>query len=76
MAACDVCVSLPTPLQKKSYLVSLVNDKGESLDIIVQTVCTHGMQEWVDSKVFPISNPKVKSIDPYGASHVPIVVNL
>lgn len=74
--ACDGCVSLPTPSRKKSYLVSLGNDKGESLDIVVQTVCTHDMQEWVDSKVFPISNPRVKNIDPYFAAHVPIVVNL
>jgi hypothetical protein len=67
---------MSNPPQKKSYLVRLANDKGESHDIIVQTCCVHDMQEWVDSKIFPIDNPKVIGIDAEAAAHVPMIVNL
>lgn len=76
--ACMECSGLPEPSQKKSYLVHLANDKGESHDIIVQTSCTHDMQEWVDGMVFPdgIENPRVIFIDAEAAAHVPIVAHL
>jgi hypothetical protein len=73
---CNGCTGMPHPPQKKSYLVHLANDKGESHAIIVQTSCIHDMQQWVDSKVFPIDNPKVIYIDAQAAAHVPIVANL
>lgn len=71
--ACEVCWT--TPPKMHSYLVHLSNDQGESHDIIVQTPCTHNMQEWVDEHAvaFPIANPKVIHIDAETASHVPIV---
>lgn len=74
--ACDKCWASPEAPAKKSYLVHLANDRGESHDIIVQTSCIHDMQEWVDSKTFPIDNPKVIHIDAEAAAHVPIVANL
>lgn len=71
--ACDDCWALPTPPPKKSYLVHLANEKGETHKIIVQTVCTHDMQQWVDTQTFPIENPKVIFIDEKAAAHIPIV---
>lgn len=71
--ACSQCWALSEPPPKKSYLVHLSNDKGESHKIIVQTICTHDMQEWVDSQIFPIANPKVIYIDDQSAAHIPIV---
>lgn len=74
--SCVNCMGLPDPPQKKSYLVHLANERGESHDIIVQTTCIHDMQEWVDSRVFPIDHPQVIHIDAEAAAHVPIVANL
>lgn len=74
--ACNGCAGMPNPPQKKSYLVHLANAKGESHDIIVQTSCLHDLQEWVDSKIFPIDNPRVIGIDAQAAAHVPIVAHL
>ncbi|MBZ4581106.1 hypothetical protein [Mycobacterium avium] len=54
-----------------SYLVHLANDLGQGHDIIVQTCCPHGMQEWVDTRSWPISNPKVIGIDAKAAAHIP-----
>lgn len=71
--ACDNCWALAVPPQKKSYLVHLANEKGETHKIIVQTVCTHDMQEWVDSQLFPIEGPRVIFIDDQAARHIPIV---
>lgn len=73
---CNRCTGLTDPPRKKSYLVHLANNKGESHDIIVQTSCPHDMQEWVNSKTFPIDAPQVIGIDAEAAAHVPIVANL
>lgn len=57
-----------------SYLVTLSNDEGEIEKIIVQTTCTHGMQEFVDSLPnLKIKNPVVIDIDAQAAKHVPII---
>lgn len=57
-----------------SYLVTLSNDEGEIQKIIVQTACTHGMQEFVDSLTdLKIKNPVVIDIDDRAARHIPII---
>ena len=74
---CDICWQIPQSPKKHSYLVQLSNDAGEALDIVVQTPCTHDMQEWVTEQArlgrLPIRDPKVINIDAKAAAHIPIV---
>ncbi len=55
----------------RSYLVTLSNDAGEIQKIIVQTTCTHDMQEFVDTiGDLEIRNPVV--IDIELVNHIPV----
>lgn len=72
--ACDNCWATPQS-KKHSYLVQMSNEAGELFVCVVQTECTHDLQEWVDANAdqFPIKNPRVISVDPKAASHIPLV---
>lgn len=67
------CNCWMTPQPRRSYLVQLSNDAGEKLDIVVQSRCSHLMQEFVDGLDLPIKDPRVINIDDKTARHVPIL---
>jgi hypothetical protein len=71
--ACNDSVCWMTPQPKRSYLVQLSNDLGEKMDIVVQSPCSHGMQEFVDGLRLSIRNPRVINIDTQKAAHIPIL---
>lgn len=62
-----------------SYLVTMVDRMtGEHQRVIVQSDCSHGMQEYIDrlvvagSRDIRLSSPVVIDIDERAARHIPI----
>lgn len=62
-----------------SYLVTMVDRMtGRHQRVIVQSDCSHGMQEYIDQLVvagscdIKLSNPVVIDIDERAARHIPI----
>lgn len=85
MACCPVCVM---PRSKHSYLIDLVDDEtGQWGQCVVQSVCSHGMQEWMNTlaseaklyvvgtegEKFLMLHPRVIHVDTEKAAHLPIV---
>lgn len=62
-----------------SYLVTMVDRvTGEHQRVIVQSGCSHGMQEYIDQQVaqgsldIRLAHPVVIDIDDRAARHVPV----
>jgi hypothetical protein len=87
--ACN-CGAIPAPQEKHSYLIHLLDARSARWGrIIVQSPCTHDLQEWLTSlaaasggitvtdketeEKFTMYEPRVMKIDPRGAAHVPLV---
>lgn len=66
---CQICWTLPTPPEKRSYLIYLVDeatDKGGYT--IFQSSCPHGMQEWAQELADNGSLVVMESLDEGAAS--------
>lgn len=62
----------------KSFVVTMLDRvTGEMCRVIVQSECSHGMQEFIDQLAnagqLSIANPVVLDVDDRAASHLPIV---
>ncbi len=62
----------------QSFLVTMLDwGTGEECRIIVQTDCTHDMQQFVNKLAangqIPIANPVVIDIDDRAARHIPVI---
>lgn len=86
--ACDICWAVPEPAKKHSYLLHLLDTETARWGMcVVQSECSHGMQEWMEhlaangqltvhdnaGNEFQMDHPKVMNIDAKSAAHVPIV---
>lgn len=85
--ACSLCWACP-PHGQRSYLVHLLDTQTAAWGrCIVQSECSHGMQEWADSlaarrelfvhdeqgEKFLMEHPRVVRIEKEAAEHLPLV---
>lgn len=89
MTTCHECPSIPSPSDKKSYLLYLFDSADMKLGwCVVQSECPHGMQEFITDlakkngglivhdnhgQKFTMHHPEVLKIDDKAAAHLPIV---
>jgi hypothetical protein len=87
MTTC-ICWSIPSPRQKRSYLIEIVDQKTHRWGrCVFQSECSHGMQEWAQTladhgqlilhdehdEKFWSTDPLVVNVDDKVAAHLPIV---
>lgn len=88
--SCTQCWSFPQPRQRKrNFLIHLIDTETIRWGrCVVQSECSHGMQEWVDELTramgglivndsagneFTMHHPRVVDIDAKAAEHLPIM---
>ncbi len=62
-------------LPERNFLITLASlDTGDEFVFLLQTPCVCDIHTWVtdNAEMFPISNPRVKSVDDKAAYHLPL----